>query len=145
MDRSTDLFVDGKRHILVADDELINREILGNILGDEYDVLMAEDREEAYELIRQNCNTLSLILLDLKMPRLTGMELLSRLKEEKEFKSIPVIVLTSDQASEVESLNKGAADFIPKPYPQPDVIRARISRSIELAEDRHIISATLHE
>ncbi len=142
MDRSTDLYVDGKRHILVADDELINREILGNILGDEYNVLMAEDGEEAYELIRQNCNTLSLILLDLKMPRLTGMELLSRLKDEKDYKSIPVIVLTSDQASEVESLNKGAADFIPKPYPQPDVIRARISRSIELAEDRQIISAT---
>ena len=142
MRRSTDLFVDGKRHILVADDEMINREILANILNDEYDLLMAEDGEEAYDLIRKNRNTLSLILLDLKMPKLTGLELLPHLKEDPDLKGIPVIVLTSDQDSEVESLNRGAADFIPKPYPQPDVIRARISRSIELAEDRQIISAT---
>ena len=59
MNRSTDLFVDGKRRILVADDEMINREILSNILSDEYDVLMAEDGEEAYDLISKNRNTLS--------------------------------------------------------------------------------------
>lgn len=142
MKRSTDLYVDGKRNILVADDEMINRELLNNILCDEYDVLMAEDGEMAYDVIKKNRNTLSLILLDLMMPKLNGLDLLSRLKEDPDLKGIPVIVLTSDQASEVESLVRGAADFIPKPYPQPDVIRARISRSIELAEDRQIISAT---
>lgn len=142
MKRSSDRFVDGKRHILVADDEMINREMLANILGDEYDVLLAEDGEMAYEMIRQNRNTLSLILLDLIMPRLSGLDLLARLSGEPDLKGIPVIVLTSDQDSEVDSLKKGAYDFIPKPYPQPDVIKARISRSIELAEDRQIISAT---
>lgn len=50
MNRSTDLYVDGKRRILVADDEMINRELLNNILCDEYDVLMAEDGEMAYEV-----------------------------------------------------------------------------------------------
>ncbi len=142
MKRSTDKYVDGKRHILVADDEYINREMLENILSDKYDILKAEDGDMAYDLIRQNHNTLSLILLDLMMPRLNGLELLERLKDDPELKSIPVIVLTSDQASEVESLHRGAADFIPKPYPNPEVIKARISRSIELAEDRQIISAT---
>lgn len=142
MTRSTDRFIDIKRHILVADDEMINREMLANILGDEYDVLMAEDGEQAYDIISHNRNTLSLILLDLKMPKLTGLELLSRIKEDPDIKGIPVTVLTSDQASEVESLGLGAYDFIPKPYPQPDVIKARISRSIELAEDRQIITAT---
>lgn len=142
MKRSTDKYVDGKRHILVADDEYINREMLENILSGKYDILKAEDGDMAYDLIRQNHNTLSLILLDLMMPRLNGLELLERLKDDPELKSIPVIVLTSDQASEVESLHRGAADFIPKPYPDPEVIKARISRSIELAEDRQIISAT---
>lgn len=142
MNRSTDFYVDGKRHILVADDEMINRELLENILCDEYDVLMAEDGEMAYDVIKENRNTLSLILLDLMMPKLNGLDLIPRLKEDPDLKGIPVIVLTSDQASEVESLKRGAADFIPKPYPQPDVIKARISRSIELAEDRQIISAT---
>ena len=138
----TDVFENGKRQLLVADDEFINREILENVLNDEYDVLKAEDGEMAYEMIKQNRNTLSLILLDLMMPKLSGLELLVRLNEDPELKGIPVIVLTSDQDSEVESLKKGAFDFIPKPYPQPDVIKARVSRSIELAEDRQIISST---
>jgi len=132
----------GKRRILVAEDEYINRALLKNILDDEYDIIEAEDGESAFELIGQNRKTLSLILLDLNMPKLTGLELLPRIKEDPDTKGIPIIVLTSDQESEVESLNKGAADFIPKPYPQPDVIKARISRSIELAEDRQIITAT---
>jgi len=138
----TDVFENGKRQILVADDEFINREMLENVLNDEYDVLKAEDGEMAYEMIKQNRNTLSLILLDLMMPKLSGLELLVRLNEDPELKGIPVIVLTSDQDSEVDSLKKGAFDFIPKPYPQPDVIKARVSRSIELAEDRQIISST---
>ena len=138
----TDILGSGKRQILVADDEFINREILENVLADEYNVLKAEDGEMAYEMIKKNRNTLSLILLDLIMPKLTGLELLARLGEDPELKGIPVIVLTSDQDSEVTSLKKGAYDFIPKPYPQPDVIKARISRSIELAEDRQIISST---
>ena len=138
----TDILGSGKRQILVADDEFINREILENVLADEYDVLKAEDGEMAYEMIKKNRNTLSLILLDLIMPKLTGLELLARLGEDPELKGIPVIVLTSDQDSEVTSLKKGAYDFIPKPYPQPDVIKARISRSIELAEGRQIISST---
>ncbi len=142
MNNYSDAFAGGKRHILVADDEYINREMLENILSEEYVVLKAEDGEMAYEMIKQNRNTLSLILLDLMMPKMSGLDLLALLSEEPDLKSIPVIVLTSDQDSEVTSLKKGAYDFIPKPYPQPDVIKARISRSIELAEDRQIISAT---
>lgn len=134
--------MESKRNILVADNEMINREILENILADEYNVIIAEDGEQAYETIKKNRNALSLILLDLMMPKITGLELLTILKSDRELKGIPVIVLTSDQDSEVESLHKGAADFIPKPYPLPDVIKARISRSIELAEDRQTISAT---
>ena len=142
MNGYNDYFSGGKRHVLVADDEFINRELLENILEDEYDILKAEDGEMAYEMIKQNRNTLSLILLDLMMPKLSGLELLACLKGDSELKGIPVIVLTSDQQSEVESLKKGAADFIPKPYPQSDVIKARVSKAIELAEDRQIISAT---
>lgn len=142
MNDYSDAFAGGKRHILVADDEYINREMLENILSEEYYVLKAEDGEMAYEMIKQNRNTLSLILLDLMMPKMSGLDLLALLSEEPDLKSIPVIVLTSDQDSEVTSLKKGAYDFIPKPYPQPDVIKARISRSIELAENRQIISAT---
>ena len=139
------LFEDGKRTILVADDEFINREILTEMLKDEYDILTAEDGEQAFELIKAHSKTISLILLDLIMPKMGGLELLSAIKNIDEFSGIPVIVLTTDQESEVVSLNTGASDFIPKPYPRQSVVMARIRRAIELSEDRQIISDTQND
>ncbi|MBQ9196725.1 MAG: EAL domain-containing protein [Clostridia bacterium] len=132
----------GKRRILVVDDELINREILKTVLEDEYEVITAADGQEALEIIQRNIGMLSLVLLDLMMPVMSGSELLRRLRENADTARIPVIVLTSDQKAEVESLDQGATDFISKPYPQAGVILARIRRVIELSEDRDIIQST---
>ncbi len=131
-----------KRRILVVDDEMINREILGEYLNQDYEVLFACDGAEAMEVIRTNKDTLSLVLLDLLMPVMSGKEVLTRVREDPELAGIPVIVITSDQESEVECLKLGAIDFIPKPYPQPDVVLARVLRTIELSEDKVIISST---
>ncbi|WP_034451874.1 EAL domain-containing response regulator, partial [Butyrivibrio sp. AE2032] len=139
------LFEDGKRTILVADDEFINREILSEMLKDDYDIITAEDGEQAYEIIKTHSKTISLVLLDLIMPKMGGLELLSSIKNQSEFSSIPVIVLTTDQESEVVSLNTGASDFIPKPYPRQSVVKARIRRAIELSENRQIISDTQND
>ena len=131
-----------KRKILVVDDESINRAMLGVILQDTYEVLFAENGIEALDTVEAHKDTLSLILLDLLMPQLHGLEVLKRLKEAPAFHRIPVIVMTSEQSAEVESLHLGAIDFIPKPYPQPEVILARVLRTIELSEDRDIIQST---
>ena len=133
---------DGKRQILVVDDEQINREILGFMLQDEYDVLYAADGEEALEMIRSHVHTLSLVLLDLMMPKLDGFHLMDILRSDDELKRIPYIVLTSEKSAEVNSLKNGASDFIAKPFDQPEVIQARIQRTIELAEDKDIIQST---
>ena len=132
----------GKRLILVADDEFINRELLGIILKDEYELLFASNGKEALEIIWEHQDTLSLVLLDLMMPVMSGTELLKTVKENPELKHIPIIVLTGDQEAEVESLGSGASDFIPKPYPKAEVILARVLRTIELSEDRQIIQST---
>lgn len=133
---------DGKRQILVVDDEQINREILGFMLQDEYDVLYAADGEEALEMIRSHVHTLSLVLLDLMMPKLDGFHLMDIIRSDDELKHIPYIVLTSEKSAEVNSLKNGASDFIAKPFDQPEVIQARIQRTIELAEDKDIIQST---
>ena len=133
---------DGKRQILVVDDEQINREILGFMLQDEYDVLYAADGEEALDMIRSHVHTLSLVLLDLMMPKLDGFHLMDILRSDDELKHIPYIVLTSEKSAEVNSLKNGASDFIAKPFDQPEVIQARIQRTIELAEDKDIIQST---
>ena len=133
---------DLKRTILIVDDESINREILGFIIGQDYEVLYAENGKEALDLIHNDSFSISLILLDLLMPEMDGYELLHILSQEDKYKYIPVIVLTSEKEAEIKSLELGAVDFIPKPYDTPEVIMARIERSIELAESMQIIQAT---
>ncbi|MBP3857095.1 MAG: EAL domain-containing protein [Ruminiclostridium sp.] len=131
-----------RRLVLIVDDEHVNRRLLGRIIEEEYDVIYAEDGQEALELIRKREKTLSMVLLDLIMPKMDGYELLALLHDDPNLSRIPVIVLTSERTAEVKSLQLGAADFIPKPYDMPEVILARVRRSIELAEDNSIISAT---
>ena len=144
MDSRNDTFSEssGKRTILIADDELINREILGSILEDEYQIVFAADGAEALEIVSGQSTTISLVLLDLMMPKIPGIEVLKRMKEDPATKDIPVIIVTADQEAEIECLHLGAIDFISKPYPQAGVVQARVRRTIELSEDRETIRIT---
>ncbi len=131
-----------QRTILVVDDEAINRALLGGILEEQYTLLYAENGAEAIEQVRGHADTLSLVLLDLLLPDRHGLDILRELKSDARLSRIPVIVVTSDKEAEVESLTIGAIDFIPKPYPSPKVVLARVLRTIELSEDRDIIRWT---
>ena len=132
----------GKRQLLVIEDELINREILRMILSEQYELIFAENGATGLAKIKENKDTLSMILLDLNLPDMHGLDVLKQIKAEEQYSRLPVIVMTADREAEVESLTFGAIDFIPKPYPQPKVILARIRRTIELSEDRDIIRWT---
>ena len=66
----------GKRQILIVDDESVNRELLGHILEEDYEPLYACDGLETLELMRRHGQTLSMVLLDLMMPGMNGIELL---------------------------------------------------------------------
>ena len=131
-----------KRKILIVEDEFVNREILKNVLYDDYDISEAEDGEMALQILNERKDDFSLILLDLFLPKLSGLELLNIIEANTEYSNIPVIVLTSDKELEVQCLSYGASDFISKPYPDSSIIKARINRVIELFEDRQIISST---
>ncbi|MBR6231246.1 MAG: EAL domain-containing protein, partial [Lachnospiraceae bacterium] len=133
---------DGKRLILVVDDEEINRALLGVVLENDYNVIFAENGEQALRAVEENKEILSLVILDLLMPVMTGSEVLRRIREEAEYQDIPVIVASGEQSREIECLDIGANDFIRKPYPEPGVILARVRRAIELFEDRQIIQST---
>ncbi len=139
MRTSNELF---ERKVLIVDDEEINREILGNIIESEYKVAFAKDGKEALEIIHDKKSAISLVLLDLLMPKVSGFEVIKEMKEEGLLSEIPVIVLTSEKDSEIESLKLGAADFLTKPYERPEVILARVRHSIEFFENSKIINAT---
>ena len=132
-----------RRHMaVVVEDQEINRDLLADILEDEdYVVLTAENGAIAMDLIRQNKEKLSIILLDLIMPVMDGFEVLRQLREDEELSQIPVIVLTGEADAELEALQGGAVDFITKPFDSQDIILARVRRIVELSENRQLINA----
>jgi len=130
-----------KRTILIVEDEFVNQEILKNILSNNYDVMVAENGVDAFRIIKSALVPISLIMLDINMPIMGGLEFLKLIKEDEQLKKIPVIVLTKEVDNELKSLELGAVDFIKKPYDYPEIVLARVARTIELAEDRTIVQA----
>ena len=134
------------RHVLVVDDQEINRDALGVILEDQYDVLYAENGKQALDICRAYSGDISIMMLDLIMPEMNGFDVLKTIREDEQLRNIPVIVLTAEKSAELEALQLGAADFIAKPFLDMDeVILARVSRIIELSEGRQLISAAEHD
>lgn len=131
-----------RRHILIADDVEMNRSIMGELLQDDYDIIYASDGIEALEQLRAHRDEIALVLLDLYMPRMSGREVIAQMHVDEDLMSIPVIFLTVDQDAELDCLRIGAMDFIPKPIPDIEIVKARIAKCIELSEDRDLIRRT---
>lgn len=107
--------------ILVCDDEEGIRESFKLILEEKYHLKFANNGLEALEMLK-NLSP-DLMLLDIKMPKLHGMEILKRIKKLKP--SLPVIIVTGYQSVEMaqESLKNGAADYIPKPFESKEILK----------------------
>lgn len=133
--------VRGKRRVLVVEDERINREILCNMLSEKYQVVCAENGKVAVEILQRESDTFSLILLDLRMPVMSGEEVLKICRSDPSLSNIPVIVMTQEEDAEVASIRAGADDFIKKPYSMPEVILARCERIIDLYEKKKLIDS----
>ncbi len=131
--------------VLIVDDQEINRDVLGSILEDDYELLYAENGEEALNIMREQRERLSIVLLDLMMPVLNGFEVLETVRNDELLRQIPIIVLTAERSAELQALQMGASDFIPKPFDEQEVILARVSRVVELSEGRQLISAAEHD
>ncbi|MBR4463022.1 MAG: EAL domain-containing protein [Treponema sp.] len=138
----TPLDVQDKPLLLVVDDEEVNRELLRNILEERYKVETAEDGLEAMQFIRRHRSVLSAVLLDLSMPKMNGFEVLKEIRLDDLLRHIPVIVLTAHKDAEIETFERGANDFITKPFDMPEIILARVDKTIRIAEETYIIRTT---
>ena len=134
--------IHARKTILVVDDVEMNRDVMGELLADDYNTLYAADGVEALEVLHSHKDEIDLVLLDLIMPNKNGREVITEMQVDEDLMDIPVIFLTADQASELDCLKTGAMDFIPKPYPDIEIVKARIAKCIELAEDRALIRYT---
>lgn len=107
-----------KKTILIADDAKINRDILAKALKEEYNIIEACDGEETLKLIVENYKKLSVILLDINMPRINGFQVMSALNKKNVSRYLPIILITGDNTNENmrKGYEYGAAEFIGKPF-----------------------------
>ena len=130
--------MNNKQKVLIIDDEKTNLKILSGILKDEVEVILAKDGEtgfcKAKELLPD------LILLDVIMPKLTGFEVIEKLKNEASTSNIPVIFVTGqlDVQQEEKGLELGACDYIQKPF-HVEILKARVRLHLRMAKQRDLL------
>lgn len=131
-----------KLEILIVDDSQINREILAEMLGDEYRIHDAASGKECIKLLDQYGTGISLVLLDIVMPKMDGFEVLDYMAEHHWIEDIPVIMISSEDS--VSSIRKayelGVSDYISRPF-DAHVVYQRVLNTIKLyAKQRRLIT-----
>ena len=122
---------DPQRFVLVVDDNGMNRDLLCRYLKRQgLGVITAENGIQALEMV--NSRPVDLILLDVLMPDLNGYQVLKRLKSEKAWYDIPVVMISAleDIEGVVKCIEIGADDYLPKPF-NPVLLKARINNCLE--------------
>lgn len=122
---------DRRPRLLLVDDEPTNLQVLRQILQADYLLSFARDGDKALQLAAQERP--QLILLDVMMPGLSGLEVCRRLKADPGTASIPVIFVTAlaDESHEAEGFAVGAVDYVTKPV-SPPLVRARVRTHLSL-------------
>lgn len=124
-----------KQTILVVDDEEDLLDLIEyNLQKEGFDVLKAENGVEGIEMARKH--NPNLVLLDIMMPKMDGMEVVERMRADKKLAHIPIIFLTArgDEKTEVEGLDKGGDDYITKPISTTKLI-SRIKAVLRRIEE----------
>ncbi len=118
--------------VLLADDNADMREHVRRILGDAYEITVAKDGREALEQIRREPP--DLLLSDVMMPELNGIELLREVRGNPRTQTLPVIFLSARAGEEmqVEGLDAGADDYLVKPFTASE-LRARVGAHVQMA------------
>ena len=117
-----------KRSVLIVDDESGIRESIRIILKPKYEVYTAASGDEALQCIQKD--KIDIVTLDLKMPGLSGIEVLKKIKQRNADIEVIVITAFGTQQDQQEAVRNGAGDFIVKPFNAPDLIDS-VCRSIE--------------
>ena len=130
-----------KYKILVADDSEMNRSILADILGDEYEILEAQNGLEAVAVLRERGPELSLVLLDIVMPGMDGFEVLAVMNKNRWIEDIPVIMISAESsASHVDhAYELGVTDYISRPFDAAVVHRRVVNTILLYAKQKKLV------
>ena len=129
--------------VLVADDDAINRMVLGELLKPEYTVILAKNGAQTLERAARHAP--DLILLDVMMPDMDGYETLRRLREDPQTAHIAVIFISGLDRPEDEAngLRMGVADYIAKPF-NATVVMARVALHLQVVRQRRMLERLAH-
>jgi two-component system phosphate regulon response regulator PhoB len=136
--------VAGETILVVEDTELLRRIYVDKLTQEGWKVLTAPDGRECLEVLRDN--DVDLVLLDLVMPRMSGLEALEAMKADSRTRDIPVIVLSNlGQESDVErGLNLGASDYLIKNSAKPADVAVKIRALLADADAHRVPQVTYH-
>ena len=134
------------QRILVVDDAKMNRELLCDMLKDEYQVETAADGREALDYLDKYPREMAAVLLDLHMPNMDGFAVMAEMSKKEWLKKIPVLIISSEFAVEVESrcLELGASDFIHKPF-ESAIVKNRIKNAMRLYTRKNQLERKVEE
>lgn len=135
-----------KKIAIVADDVEMNRELLSDILEDEFSILEAENGLEVMDIIHQNSDNVAVLLLDLMMPEANGFDVLDMMLAEGRIGRLPILIISGekDPATEEKCLSLGVTDFIPKPF-APSLVRHRVDNAVALFSARDWLEKKVEE
>lgn len=121
------------KKVLIIDDSKLNRMILSNMLKGEFGILEAENGMQAITAMRQHGSEIALVLLDIVMPKMDGLEVLTIMNKYHWIEDIPVIMITSETASSYikRAFELGVTDFINRPF-DPQIVHQRVANTIML-------------
>lgn len=117
-------------HLLVVDDDRINRELLTHLFERDYNISTASSGQEALKLLKEEAD-IDLVMLDIMMPQMSGMDVLSAIRENPATHDLPVILISAmaNTRDVVNGLRLGANDYITKPV-DVSVVIARVKTQL---------------
>lgn len=121
--------MNGQKTMLIADDVYVNRQLLKKIFGQEYIIYEADDGIKTIEQMEAHKEDLTIILLDMCMPGYNGLEILQYISRHEELREVPVIAITGEDFPETEILEKGAWDYLSKPF-DPKLVKIRVENTV---------------
>lgn len=139
---SIEAFQSEKPLVLIVDDSEMNRAILSEMLKDEYCILEADNGRAALDMVDRYGDELSLVMLDIVMPGMSGFEVLADLSRRSVSDNLPVIMISSEDSDDMvlRAYELGASDYINRPF-DSRVVRRRVSNTIRLyAKQRRLTS-----
>lgn len=135
-----------RNRVLIVDDVEINREILAEMLQDEYEIILADSGEKAMEILEEKHDDIAIMLLDLVMPGMNGFQVLEEVRKKPWSGQLAIIIISSEKANNTEKrcFELGVSDFIHRPFDDV-LVKQRVNNVVSLFQYQYALEKKIEE